>query len=71
MLDSERLGKDGCLGKISCEQMPIAVVTLQLSCIVQLIGHEVHRFNTSLCQGVSEDFCLSKTAERERFYVYG
>ena len=56
MLDSERLGKDGCLGKISCEQMPIAVVTLQLSCIEQLIGHEVHRFNTSLCQDVSEDF---------------
>ena len=51
--------------------MSIAVVTLQLSGIEHLIGHEVHRFITSLCQDVSEDFCLSKTAERERFYVYG
>ena len=52
MLDSERLGKDGCLGKISCGQMPIVVVTLQLSCIVQLIGHEVHRFFAHVCQDV-------------------
>ena len=49
LLNTERLRKNGCLGKISCEQMPLQL--FDLCCIDQLTGHEVHRFIAHLCHG--------------------